>query len=271
MVRALANEGVTEVRGFSDPTAMALLPLPWRLVARWAVRRARRQGGQHPYVKDGKFDLIPLRTRVFDDAWHAAHSAGARQLVLLGAGLDGRAFRLPDIGDSAVFEVDEPATQALKRKRARALKALALRHVFVALDFERGALDDALAAAGLDGSAAVFWIWEGVTPYLTQPAQRATLDAVARCSGPGSRVAMTYVEPTDHQGELSRVRGLVQFLGEPFVGLMTRDAAKELLAGAGFDVVEDSGIDDWRRRYADGLARPTSAYRERIALAERRS
>src|SRR5215470_20393462 len=91
-----------------------------------AIRRrlcswARRPEGRQRMLERarGRMDLVALRTRFFDDAWHTAHAAGTRQLVLLGAGLDGRAFRLDDISDSILFEVDHPSTQSVKRERAR--------------------------------------------------------------------------------------------------------------------------------------------------------
>ncbi len=198
VMRALADAGVTEVRDFSDPTAMALLPPGWRAVVRTLGRRL----GAHPERvrrmferSDGKMDFIALRTRVLDAAWSAAHAEGARQLVLLGAGLDGRAFRLDDVGDSAVFEIDHPATQADKRRRTAAMQPRAARHAYVPVDFERDTLAGALRGAGHRIDDKTFWIWEGVTQYLTADAQETTLDAVGALSAPGSRIALTYVVP----------------------------------------------------------------------------
>src|SRR5262249_19247804 len=200
-----------------------------------------------------------------DDAWREAHAAGARQLVLLGAGLDGRAFRLDDIGDAAVIEVDHPSTQRVKRERTRGLVARAQRHAYVPVDFERDDLAGALGTAGLSRDAPTFSIWEGVTPYLTRRAQEATLAAIARSSARRSRLAMTYIEPG---GQSERVGFLAGLIGEPFIGLMSRDAAAALLAGAGFTVREDTGVPDWARRYSRHPDRAANALRERIAVAE---
>jgi len=122
IARALADAGFTEVREFSDPTAMPPMLGPR---ARVVVRLLLRHLASRPAVRtrlfersNGRLDLIALRTRALDEAWHEAHAGDARQLVILGAGLDGRAFRLDDLGDSSVFEVDHPATQALKRERS---------------------------------------------------------------------------------------------------------------------------------------------------------
>jgi methyltransferase (TIGR00027 family) len=271
MMRALADAGVTEVRDFRDPTAMHLLPLPWRLLTKVSLSRlsapsARRN---HRYFKDGRFDLIALRTRVFDDAWARAHASGTRQLILLGAGLDGRAFRLPDLQDVSVFEVDHPDTQALKRERAKGLHVVAQRHCYVPLDFEHDSLEGALFAQGLRSREPSFWIWEGVTPYLTRPAQEKTLEAVVKCMAKGSGVALTYVEPEASKGELAGVRRLVSLLGEPFVGLLTRKQIAELLTSVGLSTLEDTGLEEWRARYTDDGGQRPSGFTERIAVAQR--
>jgi methyltransferase (TIGR00027 family) len=272
LLRALAHEGLTEVRGFSDPTALALLSAPWRWMHRRTLRSlARRPDGRRRLLERarGRMDIVALRTRYFDDAWHAAHAAGARQLVLLGAGLDGRAFRLDDVGDAVVFEVDHPATQAMKRERARSLTPKALRHVYVPIDFERDRLADALARAGHVSDELTFWIWEGVTAYLTPAAQVETMRAIAERSAPGSRLAMTYIEPDASLRRLIDIRMLVRLFGEPFRGEMTRATAAERLAGAGLRVVEDTSPVEWRRQYANPIAQVADVVRGRIAVAER--
>ena len=161
MARAVADSGFTEVTGFSDPTAMPLLSPSWRLLAWLFLRRVASRPEVRTKVfsrSDGRLDLIALRTRALDEAWHATRREGARQLVLLGAGLDGRAFRLDDLDGVTVFEVDHPATQALKRRRARRMASSAAAHRYVAVDFERGDLEQAMRAAGLRTDIVSFWI-----------------------------------------------------------------------------------------------------------------
>jgi methyltransferase (TIGR00027 family) len=268
-LRAIAHAGLTNVREFSDPTALALLGPGWRWLHARTLRSAQRRGPARWLERThGRTDLVPLRTRFLDDAWHAAHAAGTRQLVLLGAGLDGRAFRLDDIGDSTVFEVDHPSTQALKRQRARTLVARAQRHAYVPVDFERDPLVAALAAAGQRTDIPTFWIWEGVTPYLTPSAQADTLAALVQRSAARSRIAMTYVEPEEGSPPLLNPRRLVRLFGEPFRGEMSRASAAAELQAAGLRLLEDSDATDWRQRYAREVVAVQEALRERIALAE---
>jgi methyltransferase (TIGR00027 family) len=270
LLRALADGGLSDVPGFADPTALRLLTPPWRLAGRailGVAGRARRPARPRWLERSRDWvDFIALRTRIIDDAWHAAHRRGATQLVILGAGLDGRPFRLNDLSEVSVFEVDHPSTQALKRDRAESLRSGARDHRFVPIDFERDSLADALADAKQRTDVMTFWIWEGVTTYLTREAQEQTLSALAARSAAGSRVAMTYVEPARGPPQ---VPPLMRMLGEPHIGRMTRATAAERLAGAGLRVVEDTGFDDWHMKYAERPASGRRVLRGRVAVAER--
>jgi methyltransferase (TIGR00027 family) len=265
VMRALAHAGVTEVRGFSDPTAMPMLSPTWRAFARLLLRPLARPEARARIFErsDGRLDLLALRTLALDEVWHENRSRGTRQLVILGAGLDGRAFRLDDLADSAVFEVDHPATQALKRARSAGMVPRARRHVYVPVDFERDPLDRALGAAGHHADHATFWIWEGVTQYLTAAAQRATLGAVARLSAPGSRIAFTYGTP-----DIPRPTAILKLFGEPWIGLMSPAEAAERIVQAGLICVGDAGEREWRSRFSSGPQR-AGEVGERIAIGER--
>src|SRR3954471_1277140 len=140
---------------------------------------------------------MQVRTRLIDDAVRAFVAAGGRQVVVLGAGYDCRALRLPELtGTRArVFEVDHPATQGHKRAVLDRLGADSPAR-YVAWDFETHPMDDlpgALADAGHDRSAPTLTIWEGVTMYLTEAAIDASLRAIATWSAAGSELALTYM------------------------------------------------------------------------------
>ena len=137
---------------------------------------------------------MQVRTRVIDDALRAFVAGGGRQVVVLGAGYDCRALRLPELADSRVLEIDHPATQGHKRAVLERIGAASPAH-YVTWDFETRPMEDlpeVLAEAGLDVGAPVFTIWEGVTMYLTPEAIDASLRAIRSWSPPGSQLAMTY-------------------------------------------------------------------------------
>ena len=147
--RAIANDRLAIGR-LSDPFATHLL----RDAERVAVDRAR--SGTRPDTWRERMEAALLarnttvavsRAVVIDDAVRAKPHP---QLVILGAGLDARAYRLPELAGVDVYEVDFPATQQDKHDRIKGLRPVArsLRHVPV--DFGRDALGSALAAAGHD-------------------------------------------------------------------------------------------------------------------------
>ena len=112
---------------------------------------------------------MAVRSRYAEDELARAVSAGVRQCVVLGAGLDTFACRNPHAAVGLrVFEVDHPATQAWKRLRlAAAGIEIPPDATFVALNFEQQSLAEELSMAGFDLRAPVFFTWLGVTPYLT--------------------------------------------------------------------------------------------------------
>ncbi|HEX3650915.1 MAG TPA: SAM-dependent methyltransferase, partial [Pseudonocardiaceae bacterium] len=131
-----------------------------------------------------------IRTRCYDDYLLAS---GARQVVLLAAGLDARAFRLPWPDRVRVFEVDLPEVLAFKQTvlDARAAAPTCLRTT-VATDLSSPDWADHLAAGGFDAGQPTAWLVEGVLIYLTHEAADALLTTVDRLSAPGSTVAFEY-------------------------------------------------------------------------------
>lgn len=131
-----------------------------------------------------------IRTRFYDDYLLAA---GAPQVVLLAAGLDARAFRLPWPDRVRVFEVDLPEVLAFKQTvlDARAAAPACVRTT-VAADLSSPDWADQLVAGGFDAGRPTAWLIEGLLIYLTHEAADALLTTVDRLSAPGSRVAFEY-------------------------------------------------------------------------------
>lgn len=133
------------------------------------------------------------RTRLIDDALKRALAGGIAQLVILGAGYDTRAHRIAELGHCRVFEVDHPATSAHKQRLAAAWKRTAKSLQYVPVDFERDALQSRLRDHAFAPSEPAFFIWEGVTNYLSEESVNRTLTFVAQCA-PESQVVFTYVD-----------------------------------------------------------------------------
>jgi methyltransferase (TIGR00027 family) len=238
MGRALAHLAPT-LTSFHDPTAFALLPEE----ARARVERARRDEvprGVLPRIERAylrrQSKVMVARTLTIDEAVRSAH---APQVVILGAGLDGRAWRMPELADVVVFEVDHPDSQRDKRARIASLPQTAEHVHFVAVDFERDDLESALAKAGHDSTRPTTWIWEGVVMYLTRADVEASLAVIERRSAPHSRLIVAYHSPA----LITKLVGLVvNRLGEPLRSAFTPEAMAKLLEKYGFSVLRDDDI-----------------------------
>jgi methyltransferase (TIGR00027 family) len=130
------------------------------------------------------------RTKFFDDYFLAAAGDGIRQIVILAAGLDSRAWRLAWPAGCVVYEIDQPKVLEFKTGtlESHAVDSIAS-HVSVGIDLR---LDwpKALAQAGFDASIPTAWSAEGLLPYLTADAQDLLFDRIQSLSAPGSRVAV---------------------------------------------------------------------------------
>jgi methyltransferase (TIGR00027 family) len=242
------------------PRALLLDWLAWPLVGAEAEKMA---GATPPVLGETKQPFMTwfaARARLAED-WLAA--SGARQYVILGAGLDSFAWRQSD--GVEVFEVDEPSSQRWKQQRVAALGLAVPDELrWIPLNLERRQLNDPLRAAGLGYSQSVFVSWLGVIPYLTHEAIRDTLAQLPAC-----QLAVAYVPPEEHWDAPARAIGRhfqaqVAELGEPWISLLAPEELEGLLAEAGFAVIEDLGAADIHDRY--GLP---SVHHERIALAQK--
>jgi len=144
----------------------------------------------------GMSNLLLIRTRFIDEHLKRTIAAGVRQVVILGAGLDTRAYRFSELlEDATVFEIDYRSTQEVKRRRLVAASIpIPPQLRFAEIDFKKDALQDVLHNAGYDALQRSFFIWEGVSMYLSEAAARDTLRAISSYAAPGSLVAMDFAE-----------------------------------------------------------------------------
>jgi methyltransferase (TIGR00027 family) len=256
LFRALDERGVRGEPIVGDRLARHFLRPGLRLVA-----AAARVPGIARIVRDGIDRRWPgartsgvARTRLIDDALRTALAGGVGQVVILGAGFDARAYRIAGIERARVVEVDRPEMVAAKRAAlVRALGTLPPHVTFVGADFRRENTERALASAGIDPERRTFFIWEGVTNYLTADAVDAMLAVVARAAA-GSEIAFTYVERravTDlasYPGGTEIARTLARS-GESWTFGLDPAELPAFLDRRGFALVEDVGSVEYRRRY----------------------
>ena len=272
--RAAADGRIAPAR-FADPTAIVLLRPDEREAVGWvrdgAVPETWRQRIDYETVRAAAETMVP-RTVAIDDAVRAQRCP---QLVILGAGLDGRAWRMPELAGVTVFEVDQPASQRDKRDRAAGLAGTPPR--FVPVDFGRDRLPEALASHGHRAEVPTTWIWEGVVPYLTRAEVAATMAGLAARSAPGSRLLVNYQSPAV-AATVGRVlaRLLAASTGrrsvwatEPWRSTWTPAAMAALLARHGYRVTRDESLLDAGRRLALPVGRASSLRHGRVLVADR--
>jgi methyltransferase (TIGR00027 family) len=203
--------------------------------------------------------FMAVRARFAEDQLAEARAAGVRQLVILGAGLDTFAYRsrLHD-PPLAVWEVDHPATQAWKRELLAAARIAAPRELtFVAIDFQREALADKLAAAGFDAHAGAVFSWLGVTQYLSADDVFGTLRYIGGATAPGGGVAFDYsVAPhllsISERWAYEALAARVTAAGEPWLSSFVPEELVAAVRACGFSVVRDVGPDELHARYLAG-------------------
>ncbi|ORW29992.1 SAM-dependent methyltransferase [Mycobacterium paraense] len=131
-----------------------------------------------------------VRTHFFDAYFAEAAAAGVRQVVILAAGLDSRAYRLDWPDGTVVYEIDLPKVLQYKAETLAAHGAAPVvdrRPVPVDL---RHDWPQALRDAGFDATSPTAWLAEGLLPFLPAAAQEAMFASIDKLSGPGSRVAV---------------------------------------------------------------------------------
>jgi methyltransferase (TIGR00027 family) len=194
------------------------------------------------------------RTRLIDESISQALRDGLRQIVVLGAGFDCRAYRIPGINSTVVFEVDHPDTLACKLARLRKLLPQVPTNVrYVRADFNRENLSELLAGARFSSSLPAVFLWEGVTNYLTPQAVDAVLRYVSGCR-PRSRIIFTYVHSgaldgsVCFEGSVKLLRDVAQ-LGEPWTFGLDPVALPEFLSRRGLRLDRDASAHEYRTQY----------------------
>lgn len=223
-------------------------------------------------ISGGLTDHMRLRTAAIDALLEQAVNVGIKQLVLLGAGLDVRSYRLPWLSDVTVFEVDHPASQQYKRRKVARAEPTCRTLMYVAVDFAHDGLMERMQAAGFDETQPAFWIWEGVTMYLPPKATESTLAAIAALSCRDSRLVTTYMlpEPLGDGIWSAWVRRLFGALDEPLIGAMNPTQVRSLLRTHGFMALADGSNWDWAQQLGASGAGWALLFRsERMAVAQR--
>jgi methyltransferase (TIGR00027 family) len=235
---------------------LGFFPLGWYLMAGPMLLAHRLTGYvpkafRYPYEGEVAVQHQASARQTFFDAVIKQYLANITQLVILGAGFDTRAYRLPNDAQIQVFEVDGPKTQAVKRQLLEKTGLNASRVTFVSADFEKEDWFSRLVQAGFDPRKPALFLWEGVVHYLDREAVESTLHKIASIAK-GSVVAFDYftTEPLVSRGLYWRFgRAATKAAGEPLkFGIdstpPSRERLAELLRSCGLRLVEQRTLGD---------------------------
>ena len=218
--------------------------------------------------------FLAVRERHIDEFLQRNLAGGVQQIVILGAGLDARAYRFEQLKSIKVFEVDHPASQASKIATVRRVLGELPAHVtYAAIDFNTETLERRLPECGYDESRRTLFIWQGVTQYLTPEAVDSTLAFIAGHSTAGSAVIFDYMYPTlldgtIKRGEVANMRSRRWASGEALVFGIPEGTVTEFLEARGFTGVQDADHEFLSATYLTGSnAARTVAYGYAIASA----
>jgi methyltransferase (TIGR00027 family) len=217
VARARAVESQRDVPLFTDPYAdffvEAAIEAGWR--PPFAAETLARVSADPTITAQmaAMAGYIAARTLYFDEFFTTAGANGLDQVVILAAGLDTRAWRLPWISGTTVYEIDLPAVLGFKadvlgKHRARP----AARHVTVPIDLRRD-WPDALRISGFDPATPTAWLAEGLLPYLSAADQDLLFERIDGLSADASRLAVEafgpdFFDPALLARRRERLRGL---------------------------------------------------------------
>jgi len=265
-----------EQRLFDDRVGYRLLPLVWRVFLRLAYLPGLRSRvlSWRERRMPGSLGAILCRTRYLDDVLSTSLAQGLDQVVILGAGFDSRAYRIPGMDRVRVFEVDLPGARDLKHRRvARVLGAVPAHVTLLGVDLDTQPLDNALTSAGFQTGKRTLFLWEGVTQYITAEAVSNTLACVSRVSGVGSTIVFTYVrrdlvDGPDRPVWVEPFLTFAERVGSPWMFGLDPDNVEQYLADHGLQLVSDVGAADYQDLYLKPLGREMSVFDgERVAYA----
>jgi methyltransferase (TIGR00027 family) len=276
LYRAMESHRPAGQRLFTDDDAGLFLSGRLKL-ASWMARFPAGERWLYRYMQrriPGALASGVARTRYIDDLLEARLHQCVSQVILLGAGFDTRALRLPCLREVRVVEVDHPDTagrkQAILRKGLPQLPA----HVsYLSIDFNRQSLSELFRERGVDLSLPTVILWEGVTNYL----QREAIDEVMRLAArfpAGSAIIFTYIhrrvleEPAAFFGAERLIADLARIEEKWTCGFVPEEMP-DYLRAFGLGLVEDRGAAEYRQQYMPERTVLLKGYEfYRVAVAE---
>lgn len=247
-----------------DPLAEHFLSVKYRILLCYNRHLRNLALSYVEHFSPGAYGESVARTRYIDECLDSCINNGIDQLVILGAGYDSRAYRIPDLAKEVkVFEVDIPTTQQVKINKIKKIYSSLPSHVvYVPVDFAREKLDEKLFECGFDKKLKTLFIWEGVSMYLSTEAVDEILAFLANNSGAGSSIIMDYyyksaIEGTSELEEARKMQESHGQLGEPFIFGIAEEGVDSFFTSRGFTQVNSVTGEFLEKEYFKKIGRNT--------------
>jgi len=210
-------------------------------------------GAPHPIIVDSSH-FMAVRTRVLDDALLVAASDGIRQVVILAAGLDARAYRLAWPPELRLFEIDQPKVLEFKDAVLREAGAIPrCTRTTVAVDLREDWAAE-LITAGFAADQPTAWLIEGLLAYLPPDAEQRLLESITQLSAPGSHISAEYITDVSAMVADTEFGAMATKLGDEFgIEFHTGQRPKPgaWLSACGWTVTEESARAAAKRYHRD--------------------
>ena len=252
--RAIESLKTEEERICYDPLAKDFLTLKYKiLIQNKLLRNSVVKIIDQLFI--GHHYYVIARTRYIDNFLQECCANEIQQVVIMGAGFDSRAYRFDDLKEIKVFEVDHPATMAIKKEKIqKELGSLPNHVVYVPIDFLKEKLSDKLVQYGYSRELKSLFIWEGTTPYLNPESVDETLAFVSSNSGKDSSIIFDYILKSVVNGTCDLEGAKNEFekmnkTSEPLTFGIEKEKIESFLVDRGFQNVKDVGSEYLKELY----------------------
>ena len=248
-------------RVFQDPYAEYFFPPEVRnMVKDTAWVKAER--AKYEAVMPGVNGALAARVKYIDECLAQAIESGFRQLVIIGAGYDTRAYRVPGVKENLrVFEVDHPLTQKVKTDTIKEIFGQVPGHVtYLPMEFGRDRLDEKLVQAGYDVRQKTLFVVEGLLMYIPPPAVETLLAFIRSASGSGSALVADFfdtsvIDGTSPLTEAQVLRSFVEAEGAPLQFGIPEDRVEDFFKQRGFSKASRITTKWCKEKYFKGASR----------------
>jgi methyltransferase (TIGR00027 family) len=258
LIRIVESKKPESERICYDPLAIRFIS-PETLKLLQNPEKAHEMKKEKDVVFRGVANSIAARVRYFDDFVAESLNDGFKQLVILGAGYDTRAYRMEGIGKVKVFEVDHPNTQPVKITKIKEIFGSLPDHVeYVSIDLENESLGQNLLNKGYDLSKKTLFLMEGLTMYISPETVDDILFFITKNSTRGSTVVFDYasrIANLNKHKDQKTVKNLAKFMDKSKESIkfsLEEAKVEKFLSKRGFSDIKNMTSEDYKKAYFHG-------------------